>query len=71
MKVALTSIEKADVKDRARIRDAVLATQDYAGILGTWSFTPTGDTTLTRMSVRQVRNGRWDDSTVQVVEVTH
>jgi hypothetical protein len=37
-------------------------------VLGTWSFTNTGDTTLTAMSVRQVRNGAWDDATTQVRE---
>jgi branched-chain amino acid transport system substrate-binding protein len=68
MNVAIAAIERAGKKDRAAVRDAVLATHDYSGILGTWSFTPTGDTTLVRMSVRQVRNGKWDDSTVQVVE---
>jgi WD40 repeat protein/ABC-type branched-subunit amino acid transport system substrate-binding protein/DNA-binding SARP family transcriptional activator len=68
MNVALAAIERAGKKDRAAIREAVFATQHYDGVLGTWSFTPTGDTTLARMSVRQVRNGKWDDSTVQIIE---
>ena len=46
---------------------ALLATHDFDRVLGTWSFTPRGDTTLAR-TVRQVRNGTWDDSTVQLVE---
>jgi branched-chain amino acid transport system substrate-binding protein len=68
MNVVLDAIERAGTKDRAAIRDAILATRDFDGVLGRWSFTPTGDTTLTTMSVRQVRNGAWDDSTVQVIE---
>jgi branched-chain amino acid transport system substrate-binding protein len=50
-KVALAAIERAGVKDRDAIRQAVFATTDYAGILGTWSFDQYGDTSLTRMSV--------------------
>jgi Periplasmic binding protein len=68
MSVALAAIERVGKKDRAAIRDAIFATQDYDGVLGTWSFTASGDTTLTTMSVRQVRNGTWDPTTVQVVE---
>src|SRR4029079_4131558 len=49
MQVALGAIEKAGVKARAKIRDAVFATKDYDGVLGKWSFTDTGDTTLTGM----------------------
>ena len=50
-KVALAAIERAGVKDREAIRQAVFATADYPGILGTWSFDQNGDTSLTRMSV--------------------
>jgi len=68
MSVALDAIARAGKKDRAAIRDAVFATTNYEGVLGTWSFTSTGDTTLTAMSVRQVRNGAWDAATTQVIE---
>jgi branched-chain amino acid transport system substrate-binding protein len=68
MSVALDAITRAGKKDRAAIRDAIFATTNYEGVLGTWSFTNTGDTTLTAMSVRQVRNGAWDDATTQVIE---
>jgi branched-chain amino acid transport system substrate-binding protein len=68
MQVALASIEKAGVKDRAKIRDAVFATRNYDGVLGQWSFTDTGDTTLTGMSGRQVKNGAWDDNTTVVLQ---
>jgi branched-chain amino acid transport system substrate-binding protein len=69
MNVALDAIARAGKKDRAAVRDAIFATRNYDGVLGPWSFTPTGDTTLTTMMVRQVRNGAWDPSTVQIVSV--
>ncbi|MBV9597779.1 MAG: branched-chain amino acid ABC transporter substrate-binding protein, partial [Chloroflexi bacterium] len=67
MSVALDAIAHAGKKDRAAVRDAIFATSNYDGVLGPWSFTPSGDTTLTTMMVRQVRNGAWDPSTVQIV----
>jgi branched-chain amino acid transport system substrate-binding protein len=54
-KVALAAIERAGVKDRAAIRQAVFDTRDFAGLLGTWSFDENGDTSLTTMSVSQVK----------------
>jgi WD40 repeat protein/ABC-type branched-subunit amino acid transport system substrate-binding protein len=68
MNVALDAIERAATKDRAAIRDAIFATHDYDGILGKWSFTSTGDTTLAAMSILQVRNGVWDDTTMEIVQ---
>jgi branched-chain amino acid transport system substrate-binding protein len=68
MNVAITGIEKANAKDRAKIRDAVFATKDYDGVLGKWSFTDTGDTTLTGMSGRQVKNGKWDDDSTVTLQ---
>jgi len=68
MNVALQAIERAGIKDRARIRDAIFATRDYDGVLGKWSFTDTGDTTLTGMSGRQVKNGKWDDETTVALQ---
>jgi branched-chain amino acid transport system substrate-binding protein len=50
-KVALAAIDRAAVKDRNAVRDQVFATQNYTGLLGTWSFDPNGDTTNTTMSV--------------------
>jgi branched-chain amino acid transport system substrate-binding protein len=66
--VAIAAIEKAGKKDRAAIRDALFATKNYDGVLGTWSFTDTGDTTATTMSVGQVKNGKWDGDTYQIVQ---
>jgi branched-chain amino acid transport system substrate-binding protein len=62
MKVALDAIQRAGKADRAAIRDAIFATKNYNGALGTWSFTDTGDTTLTAMSGRQVKSGAFDDA---------
>jgi branched-chain amino acid transport system substrate-binding protein len=61
-RVAVNAIQRAGRKDRAAIREALFATRDYDGVLGRWSFTETGDTTLTAMSGRQVRDGNFDDA---------
>jgi branched-chain amino acid transport system substrate-binding protein len=44
-------------EDRAKIREALLATQGYTGVLGTFSFTPGGDG-LSEVSVIQVEKGK-------------
>ncbi|HEX9114548.1 MAG TPA: branched-chain amino acid ABC transporter substrate-binding protein [Anaerolineae bacterium] len=62
MKVALDAIQRAGKADRAAIRDAVFGTRNFNGVLGTWSFSDTGDTSLTQMSGRQVKNGAFDDA---------
>ena len=67
MKVTLDAINRANKKDRAAIRDAIFATKNFNGVLGTWSFTDTGDTTLTAMSGRQVKNGAFDDANAQTL----
>jgi branched-chain amino acid transport system substrate-binding protein len=61
-RVALDAIQRAGRKDRAAIRDALFATRDYDGVLGRWSFTETGDTSLSTMSGRQIKNGGYDDA---------
>lgn len=69
-KVALAAIAKVNVKDRAAIRDAVFATKDFKGILGTWSFDANGDTTLTTMSVNEIKrtaDGKLDFELIEVV----
>jgi branched-chain amino acid transport system substrate-binding protein len=70
MKVALAAIEKAGRKDRAAIRDAIFGTKDYDGVLGKWSFDPNGDTTLTAMSGRQVKDGKFDDANAVTLQAT-
>ncbi len=64
MNVLLAAIEKVcasggDPTDRKTIRDAVFATKDFDGVLGKWSFDKNGDTTLTDMTVYQVKNGAY------------
>jgi branched-chain amino acid transport system substrate-binding protein len=58
--VALAAIDRVCEKNRARIRDAISATKDFDGALGTWSFDKNGDTTLLDMSGYQVRNGKFE-----------
>jgi len=62
MKVALDGIMRAGRKDRVAVRDAIFATKDYDGVLGKWSFDANGDTSLTQMSGRQVKDGKFDDA---------
>ena len=62
MKVALDAIQRAGKKDRGVVCDAIFSTRNFDGALGRWSFTDTGDTTLTTVYGRQVRNGRFDDA---------
>lgn len=47
-KIVINSISKVCKNDRVAIRDAVLGTKDYNGILGTWSFDANGDTSTLR-----------------------
>ncbi|MCX6021682.1 MAG: branched-chain amino acid ABC transporter substrate-binding protein [Chloroflexi bacterium] len=61
-KVALDAIKRAGKKDRAAIRDAVFATKDFAGVLGTWSFDANGDTSLTTMSINRVKGAKISDA---------
>ena len=61
-RVALDAIRRAGKKDRNAIREAVLATKDYDGILGRWSFDANGDTTLSTISGREVKEGKFDDA---------
>jgi branched-chain amino acid transport system substrate-binding protein len=49
------------------VRDAIFNTKNYDGVLGMWSFTDTGDTSLTTMSGRQVKNGAFDDANAVVL----
>ncbi|OCR01561.1 branched chain amino acid ABC transporter substrate-binding protein [Oscillatoriales cyanobacterium USR001] len=63
-KVVLGAINKVCKNDRAAIRDAVMATKDFNGVLGTWSFDANGDTSLTTMSGNVVKDGKWEFVTV-------
>jgi branched-chain amino acid transport system substrate-binding protein len=52
---------------RGAIRDAMFNTKNFNGVLGMWSFSETGDTSLTTMSGRQVKNGAFDDANAVVL----
>jgi branched-chain amino acid transport system substrate-binding protein len=64
MNVVLAAIENVcssggDPTSRKAIRDAVFATRDFNGVLGTWSFDQNGDTSLTDMTIYQVKRGAY------------
>jgi branched-chain amino acid transport system substrate-binding protein len=58
-KVVISGIDKACKNDRVAVKDAILATKDFQGILGTWSFDANGDTTLKDLSGNIVKSGKW------------
>ena len=59
-KVAINAINQVCKRDRAAIREAVMATKDFPGLLGTWSFDENGDTTIKTLSGSQVKNGKFE-----------
>lgn len=67
--VILKAIEKAGVKDRRKILDAIMGTKDYTGVLGTWSFDKNGDTTMSSMSGYEVKGGQFGFVEVLTPEV--
>lgn len=72
--VLLDAIENAYNAAGEVTREGVLrelsATQDYDGVLGTWSFDENGDTTLTELSGNRVQNGEFEFDKVITVEET-
>jgi branched-chain amino acid transport system substrate-binding protein len=61
--VMLDAIERASEQGevtREAVLEQVFATEDYDGVLGTWSFDDDGDTSLTELSVQQVKNGQFE-----------
>lgn len=68
-KVTLAGIDRAGKADRAAIRDAVFATKEFDGVLGKWGFDQNGDTTLTTMSGRQVKGGKYDEDNAVTLSV--
>ena len=56
MKILANAIQKAG-EDRSKIRDAILATQGYEGVQGTFAFTPNGDG-LSEVSIVQIEKGQ-------------
>jgi branched-chain amino acid transport system substrate-binding protein len=70
----LDAIERASkeaggaVPDRKAVVEQVFATQDYDGVLGTWSFDNEGDTTLTKLSIQEVEDGEFRLNSILNVE---
>jgi len=60
-KVVLAAIAKSGDKadDRATVLANIMATKDYDGVLGKWSFDANGDTTLTQFSGSIGKAGAW------------
>ncbi|MBD2100789.1 branched-chain amino acid ABC transporter substrate-binding protein [Leptolyngbya sp. FACHB-261] len=58
-KVVVNGINQVCKNDRAAIRDAVMGTKDFKGLLGTWSFDANGDTSLGTMSGNVVKDGKF------------
>jgi branched-chain amino acid transport system substrate-binding protein len=56
MKILAAAIQKAG-EDRAKIRNAILATQGYEGVQGTFAFTSNGDG-LSEVSIVQIEKGQ-------------
>lgn len=59
-KVFLEAVKKVGRNDREAIRQAVLATKDFsAGVMGKWSFTPDGDTTMQVLTISKIEDGKF------------
>lgn len=56
LKILANAIQKAG-EDRAKIREAILATQGYKGVQGNYSFTPNGDG-LSEVSIVEIEKGQ-------------
>jgi branched-chain amino acid transport system substrate-binding protein len=55
LNILVNAIRKGG-EDRAKIREAILATQGYRGVLGTFNFTPNGDG-LSAVSICEIQPG--------------
>lgn len=56
--VAMQAIDVIQEKDRRKILDQMFATEGFNGLLGTWSFTETGDTDSETISLNVVEDGQ-------------
>jgi branched-chain amino acid transport system substrate-binding protein len=57
--VVVAAIRRAGTKDRAAILAACLATKDFPGALGQWSFDENGDITNAQLSGSIIRDGEF------------
>jgi branched-chain amino acid transport system substrate-binding protein len=55
--VAIQGLDATESNDRETLLDAMFATTNFQGLLGTWEFLDTGDTSLTTVSLNQIREG--------------
>ncbi len=62
--VVLQAIDRVRAKDRAAVLETMFGTSDFRGLIGTWSFTETGDTTADTISLNVVQ-----DQTISFQEV--
>jgi len=52
----LQAIDAVGEKDRAKVLEHGMATKEFRGLIGTWSFGPTGDTTATTISLNEIKD---------------
>ena len=57
--VAIATAKKVCAADRQKFLDTAMATKDFDGVLGTWSFDANGDTSYNYMIANEVKNGAW------------
>jgi branched-chain amino acid transport system substrate-binding protein len=62
--VVLQAIDQVKAKDRPAVLDTMFNTENFRGLIGTWSFTETGDTTADTISLNIVQ-----DATITFQEV--
>lgn len=55
--VAIQGLDATESNDRETLLDAMFATSNFVGLLGTWEFLETGDTSLTTVSLNQIQDG--------------
>lgn len=67
-RMLLDGFSRAGVKDREAIRGPVLATRDFDGLLGTFSFDPQGDPTIVEMSGRRIAGDSFDDQHAVILD---
>lgn len=60
--VAVAAVNSVCKKDRAAVLDAVFATKNFKGVLGTWSFDANGDVSITDMKGNRVVRGKWAET---------
>lgn len=58
-KVAIDAMTRASERSRPAVVAALVATKDFDGALGRWSFDINGDTTITTMSGNSVKGGQF------------